>query len=94
MGNLAKQLEKDKSKTTEKMEQRIAQFDIIWSNIRILPPPPLIRYEFVDRPLKPILRRQTNEHELLPTELRVRWWDAHTAEDKDAILMEYEATTW
>ena len=42
---------------------------------------------------KPRLTRQTNEHECLPQELWLRWWNAD-AEEKDRIWMEYESTTW
>ena len=42
---------------------------------------------------KPRLTRQTNEHEYLPHDLWLRWWSAN-AEEKSAILMEYEATQW
>lgn len=42
---------------------------------------------------KPLLVRQTNEHECLPHELWVKWWAAD-AEEKNNIWLEYEATTW
>lgn len=40
---------------------------------------------------KPILLRQTNEHERLPRHLWLRWWTSN-AEEKKNIWLEYEAS--
>jgi hypothetical protein len=40
---------------------------------------------------KPILVRQTNEHEHLPHDLWIRWWNS-TTEEKKNIWLEYNAT--
>ena len=42
---------------------------------------------------KPRLTRQTNEHEELPHDLWLRWWNSNSEEKKN-IWMEYEATVW
>ena len=54
--------------------------------------PPLMNMK-IDDLQKPLLVRQTNEHECLPRELWIRWWTADTNE-KTNIWMEYESTTW
>ena len=82
----------------ERMEQRIQAFEEVWRNT-MLPRPVLLRapvyedYGVMEFP-RPELRRCTNQHETLPDDLRARWNAAKTYEDRDAILMEYEATTW
>jgi len=43
--------------------------------------------------IKPVLVRQTNEHERLPNYLLNRWWNS-TAEEKKNICMVYDAFTW
>lgn len=48
------------------MNARIAQFETLW-NARLPIPGPLVRL--------------TNEHELLPEDLRLRWWDATQPEE-------------
>jgi hypothetical protein len=77
------------------MEQRIREFEQVWAS-RIPPIPVLERYEYVEPPFfpPPPLQRQTNSHELLPQPMRERWWNAETAVDRDAIMMEYEAMEW
>jgi len=81
----------------ERMEQRIKAFEEMWRSR--LPIPVLLRapvyedYAVMEFP-RPELRRCTNQHEALPDDFRTRWDEAKTYEEKDAILMEYEATTW
>lgn len=79
------------------MELRIQAFETLWRN-RLLPPPVLLRApEYDDYGLMtitlPKLIRQDNRHHLLPDDKLAEWYNAN-AEDKDAIMMEYEATTW
>ena len=81
------------------MDIRIANFEALWHN-RLLPPPPLVRsavpYDLFDElpeiPPPPELRRQTNRHVLLPHYLRVRWYAATTYEEQEAIMNLYEDT--
>jgi hypothetical protein len=47
----------------------------------------------IDELSKPVLVRQTNEHERLPDDLLNRWWTS-TADEKKNIWMEYDASTW
>jgi len=80
------------------MEQRIQAFEELWRNT-VLRMPILLRaplydnYEALEFP-RPELRRCTNQHEVLPDDLRARWNAAKSYDDQDAILMEYEAMTW
>ena len=82
---------------TREMEQRIQAFEQLWRSR--LPIPVLLRapeyedYGVLEFP-RPELHRCTNQHEVLPDDLRARWNAATTYEERDAILMEYEATTW
>ena len=49
--------------------------------------------ELGEIPVLPVMwERQTNEHELLPTELRNRWWAARSTEERSRIMFEYYAT--
>jgi hypothetical protein len=80
------------------MDIRIANFEALWHN-RLLPPPPLVRsavsydlFELPEIPPPPELRRQTNRHVLLPHYLRVRWYAATTYEEQEAIMNLYEDT--
>lgn len=77
------------------MEQRIRDFEQMWDS-RLQPPAQLVRFEFADIPIfpRPALVRQTNRHELLPAEMRERWWNADSGEIRDSIMMEYEAMEW
>jgi len=45
----------------------------------------------VDELAKPVLVRQTNEHERLPDYLLNRWWNSNV-EEKKIIWLEYDAT--
>ena len=79
------------------MESRIRAFETLWAN-RLLPPPNLLRAPEYDDYLvlaipRPPLIRQDNRHHLLPPDKLDEWWTAN-AEDKDAIMMEYEAASW
>jgi hypothetical protein len=47
----------------------------------------------VDELAKPVLVRQTNEHEQLPDDLLNRWWSS-TVEEKKNIWLEYDASSW
>jgi hypothetical protein len=76
------------------MNARIAQFERMWEATRILEPPPLSRSVAKDEEFpRSNLVRQTNEHELLPPELRNRWWMAD-AEEKLNIMFEFEVMNW
>ncbi len=79
----------------KKMNARIAQFERMWEATRI-PPPPRLERSVATEEMFPrnSLVRQTNEHELLPTELRNRWWMAETASERMDIMFEYEAMNW
>ena len=54
------------------MNQRIATLERLWH----VPFP------------KATLIRQTNLHEVLPSELKTRWWNA-SGDEKNAIMVEY-----
>ena len=45
----------------------------------------------IDELAKPILVRQTNEHERLPDDLLNRWWNS-SAEEKKNIWLEYDSS--
>jgi hypothetical protein len=65
----------------------------------MLPRPALVRTPTPDVelgifPPPPPLERQTNIHELLPHDLREKWWSATTPVEKDDIMMQYEALFW
>ncbi len=73
------------------MNQRIANFEVMWNN-RLLRPT-LVRFEpeefdpqmfQVFREI-PQLVRQTNRHELLSPENRERWWNANQAEREEIM---------
>jgi hypothetical protein len=53
---------------------------------------PRLRIVYKDELTKPKLVRQTNEHERLPQDLLLRWWNS-TTEGKKNIWMEYDAIT-
>ena len=78
------------------MEFRIQAFETLWRN-RLLPPPVLRRAPEYDDYLtlaRPTLVRQDNRHHLLPDDTLARWYASTSYEEKDEIMMEYEATEW
>ena len=77
------------------MNQRIAEFQYVWIATVMPPPMPRLRDESdrwdseVDLELpRPKLCRATNEHEVLPADLRAEW-DAAGANDKEEIVKSY-----
>jgi hypothetical protein len=76
------------------MNERINRFEHIWNATRLVKPRLTRSFNLSqDEFPRTRLTRQTNEHEILPRDLWIRWWDA-SEEEKKNIFMEYESTLW